>query len=125
MEFLVKVGITSGIISSDWKKRRYWKNNVDREAVKEYFYGKGVGYADTISRVIYGQHLRIRGMEKPDYTIMLTTTYETLEWSGNERKWRAKGGTLWFKYPYIVWNQYIYWYAVDDHNNFRQPPIRI
>ena len=53
--------------------------------------GKEVGYDDAISRLIDGQHFRIYGMKEPYYTMILMTTYGTLEISGNDRKWRING----------------------------------
>ena len=53
--------------------------------------GKEVGYADAISGVIDGQHFHITRMKEPDYTMILMTTYGTLEISGNDIKWRING----------------------------------
>ena len=74
--------------------------------MKEHFSGKEVGCADSIFRLIYGQQLHIHGVKELDYTMILTTTYGTLERSENERKKRVNGETVWFKYPDIFWNYY-------------------
>ena len=66
-------------------KRRYWTKNIDGEAVQDHFYGEEVGYADTISGIIGGQHCYIYRMKETYYTIMLMTTYVTLERSESEQ----------------------------------------
>ena len=87
--------------------------------------GKELGYADTTTGVIDGQHFNIHGKKEPYYTMMLMTTYGTLESSGNERKWRSNGETVRSKYPEIVRNHYICRHAVDDRKNRRQSPVSI
>ena len=47
--------------------------------------GKELGYADTTTGVIDGQHFHIYGMKDPNYTMTLITTYGTLEISVNDR----------------------------------------
>ena len=74
--------------------RRYQSNNVDKEAAKEHFYGKEVGYADEISGIIDDQNFHIHRMKDTDYTMMLMTTYGTLERSGSEIKCRVKEETV-------------------------------
>ena len=64
-----------------------------------HFYGKGVGYSDAISGVIYGQQFHIHGMKEPDFTMVVMATYVLLERSGNDIKRRVNGETVLFKYP--------------------------
>ena len=105
--------------------QQYYPENVDGEAVKEQFSGKEVGYDDAISRVIYGQKFHMHGMKEPYYTMMLMTTYGTLNRTGNERKKHFNGETVRFKYPDIVQNHYTYQHNVDNKNNRQQSTISI
>ena len=82
-------------------KRRHQSKNVDKEEEKDYFYGKEVGYADEISGIIDDQNFHIHGMKETDYTMMLMTTYGTLERSGSEIKCRVNEETVQLKYPEI------------------------
>ena len=86
MDSVFSSSVGNHLIDQGWvfcsrgdSKRRYWTNNVDGKAVKDRFYGEEVGYADTISGVIGGQHFHIHKMKDTYYTIMLMTTYVTLE----------------------------------------------
>ena len=103
----------------------HWPNNVNGEAAKEQFYGKGVDYYDSISVLIYYQHFNIHGMKDPDYTTMMITTYSTLDIRVNEIKWRVNGDTVCLKYPDIVRNHYTYQHDDYNHNNLQRSFISI
>ena len=85
----------------------------------------GRGYYDAISGLIDGQNFHIHGVKDPDYTIMITTPYDTLERGGDERKRCSNRKPVWSKNPDIFCNHYTYWHYVDDNNNHRKSPISI
>ena len=76
---LKKVGVFAAALI---KKRRYWPANVDGEGVKEHFKEKEIGTSDAHVGKLDGVHFEIHAMKEPDYTMMMMTTYGTLEKKG-------------------------------------------
>lgn len=108
------------------KKRRYWPKHVNGDVVKEHFNNKPVGAADCYESTLDEVKYQIHGMKEPDYTMMLMSTYGTLERHGDEKHRLLSDGTrVTFRYPELVYNHFKYRHAVDDHNNRRQSPIAL
>jgi len=108
------------------KKRKYWPRYIDGERIKAHFADKPIGYADAIEGNLENVRFHIFGMKEEDYTMMVMSTYGTLERVGDEKIRRpATGETLTFKYPEVVHNHYQNRDAVDSHNARRQAPIAL
>lgn len=112
------------------KKRRYWPKYVNGRAVKSFFAEKDVGYADAQRGTLDNVNYYIYGMREPDYTMMMMTTYGTLNRSNGRttsRIWKQAGvpQRLTFNYPEVINNHYKYRHLVDDHNSKRHQPISL
>ena len=73
------------------KKRRYWPNHVPGEQIIQHFADKAIRSADAIKGELDGVPFYIYSMKEPDYTMMLMSTYGTLQTVGlpkNVTTWR-------------------------------------
>ena len=73
------------------KKRRYWPKHVPGEQIIQHFTDKAIGSAVAIEGELDEVPFYIYGMKEPDYTMMLMSTYETLQTMGlpkNITTWR-------------------------------------
>jgi len=111
------------------KKRRYWPKYVNGRAIKAYFERKDVGYCNAKRGSLDNVDYYIYGMKEPDYTMMLMSTYGTLNRNGRttKRVWKENGvqQRVIFNYPEVVHNHYTYRHLVDDHNAKRHQPISL
>ena len=120
---LKKVGVFSAALI---KKRRYWPANIDGDGIKSHFKEKVIGKTEAHVGTLDDVHFEVHEMKEPEYTMMMMTTYGTLEKKGEIKKRVDDEGLLTsFRYPEIIHNHYQFRHAVDDHNNRRQSPISI
>ena len=75
------------------KKRQYWPKYVPGEAIKEHFRDKEVGSVDALKGQLDGVPFHLYAMKEPDYTMMIMSTYGTLNKFGKEKS----GTTLWIE----------------------------
>ena len=108
-------------------KRRYWPKYVPGEAIKEHFRDKEVGSVDALKGQLDGVPFHLYAMKEPDYTMMIMSTYGTLNKFGEEKKRhytvdRVKKVSTFF-YPEVVHNHYKYQDMIDNHNLARMHPM--
>jgi hypothetical protein len=68
----------------------------------------------------------IYAMKEPEYTMMMMTSYGTLERFGKVTKRKLNNGDVkTFQYPEVIANHFRYRHMVDDHNSKRHSPISL
>jgi hypothetical protein len=113
------------------KKRRYWPKYIDGDGIQRHFVDKEVGDADALPGTLDGQKFHIFAMKEPDYTMMLMSTYGSLNEMAKgdtARTWTNSAGetvTQRFKYREPFFNHFKFCHGIDDHNAKRHSPISI
>ena len=108
------------------KKRRYWPKHIPGDAVKAHFEDRAIGDADAWAGEMDGVPFHVYAMKEPDYTMMLMSTYGTLnDHNGKETSRNVDGVTSKFRYSEVIHNHYKYRHLVDDHNAKRHAPISL
>ena len=127
--------IKKGIFAAELiKKRRYWPRYVDSEMIKNHFLHKEVNAVDAIKGQfndvtieIHCQTIEIHCLKEPNYTIMLMSSYGTLELMDEEKEKNYQDNNQnivkKMKYPELVYNHYQYRDSIDAHNSSRMFPI--
>jgi Transposase IS4 len=111
------------------KKRRYWPKHIKGEEIKEHFSSKQVGDADARKGTLDNTPFYVFGMKEPDYTMVMMSTYGTLNRVGaTKRRDYVDNGIkrqITFQYPEVISNHFTYRHMVDDHNSRRHSPISL
>lgn len=120
---LKKKGVFSSALI---KKRRYWPMYIDGDGIKTHFDDKPVGSVDVLNGELDAVKVAVHGLKEPNYTMMLMTTYGTINPCGDEQKRVLDNGTrATFFYPEVVYNHFQYRDAVDSHNSSRMHPLSL
>ena len=94
------------------KKCQYWPKYIDGETIKRHFATKEVGSVDAMKGKVDGVNVEIHWLKVPDYTMMLMSSYGTLEKVGDEKSriWSEDITTVTretrIKYPELVYNHF-------------------
>ena len=64
----------------------YWPKHIPGDVIIAHFNNKDVYAMDSLHGLMGGVHVHTHAMKKPDYTMMLMTTYGMLADMGDERK---------------------------------------
>ena len=113
------------------KKHRFWPKDVNREMINAHFEDSPVGHTNCFWMNLYEDNSKIGiySFIESDYTMMLMSTYGTLERVGNNQSWTWKSDNTehqtTFVYPELIQNHFQYYHTVDDHNNRSQSPISL
>ena len=113
------------------KKRCYWHKGVPAEEIIWHMQNKEFGYVDVVQGSIRGKRYHIMDIKEPDYVMLMSTTYGTLEHlEGSDTHWRYKGVggelvTKKLKYREFFGNHFNYRHQVDDNNNQCHSPISV
>ena len=109
------------------KKCRYWPKYVPGDEIIAHFDNKDVGDVDAIKGTMDGVPFHIHAMKKPDYIMVLMSTYgTTLRMGVTKRQHYTVEGVkrvVEFQYPEIVHNHYKFCDMIDNHNSFWMHPI--
>jgi hypothetical protein len=97
------------------KKRCFWPKYIDGDGINKHFEEKEVGDADALPGTLDGQKFHIFAMKEPDYTMMLMSTYGSLNErtkGDTARTWTNSAGesvTKRFKYrePFVIISSFI------------------
>ena len=125
---LRKRGVYAGALI---KKRRYWPKYISGDDIIDHFSDKEVGDVDALPGTLDGVPFHVFAMKEPDYTMMIMSTYGTLNEmpdGGTARTYKTSDGamtTKQFKYCEPFYNHFKYRHLVDDHNGKRHSPISI
>jgi hypothetical protein len=108
------------------KKRRYWPKHINGDDVKAHFEDKDVGEIGALGGTMEEVPFHVYAMKEPDYTMMMMTTYGTMEREGKFTKRKLNNGeAVIFQYPEVIANHFKYRHIVDDHNAKRHAPISL
>ncbi len=121
-------------ISRAMKKRRvkkccYWLKYIDGDGINKHFEDKEVGDANSLPDTLDGVKFHLFTMKEPDYTMMLMSTYGSLnEMTKGDtvRTWTNSSGepvTKRFQYREPVFHHFKFCYIIHDHNAKRHSPI--
>ena len=80
-----------------FKKRCYWPKGVPSEDILRHTQKKEVGDVEAVQGSIRGKIYHIMDINKPNYVILMMTTYGTLdhlEGSDTHRRYKVAGGEL-------------------------------
>ena len=106
---LLKKGLFGGAII---KKRRYWTENINGDAIDSHFVSNDVVIVDTVKQVVDGVAYHVFCTKQPDYVIKTMTTYGKLESTdkSTRRKIKCSGvmETKEFMYTEAVANIFLY-----------------
>ena len=113
------------------KKRRYWPKYIDGDEAAHHFDSKEVGDVNCRDGMLDGVHVRLFGMNDPDYTSLIMSTYGSTmpnESHKTRRKYVDRTDatcTKKFAYSTCYSNHFKYRGKVDDHNSRRHQPVSI
>ena len=95
--------------------------------IKNHFLNKEVGAVDAIKGRLDDVTIEIHCLKEPNYTMMLMSSYGTLELTDEEktRNYQENNQNIvkTIKYPELVYNHYQYRDSIDAHNSSRMFPI--
>jgi Transposase IS4 len=111
------------------KKRRYWPKYIMGDEIKEHFGDKQVGDVDARRGTLNNTPFYVFAMKEPDYTMIMMSTYGTLNRVGEEKRrdvvQHGVRQRITFQYPEVISNHFKYRHMVDDHNSRRHSPISL
>ena len=96
------------------------------DSIITHFQDKEIGASDALQGELDNVKFHIVGMKKPDYVMMIMTTYGTLGEVGEEKRHYMVNGVkhvTTFRYPEVVYNHFCYWDVIDNHNSYRIHPL--
>ena len=99
--------------------------------INQHFQEKDVSDVNALPGTLDGASFNIFCMKEPEYTMMLMSTYGSLnevEEGATARQWKGPNGeatSKQFNYREPFFNHFRYRHAVDDHNGKRHSPISL